>query len=75
MNHKKGGWLHVHENVDIKDINSKRAEMIKSFERMVHDTFEDSWHVSCCHVEQVKTYAPGVMHCVFDIVIGPMDPT
>jgi tRNA wybutosine-synthesizing protein 2 len=75
MNHKKGGWLHVHENVDIKDIDSKRAEMINSFERIVHDMFEGSWHVSCCHVEQVKTYAPGVMHCVFDIVVGPMDPT
>jgi tRNA wybutosine-synthesizing protein 2 len=23
------------------------------------------------HVEKVKTYAPGVMHCVLDIHLGP----
>jgi tRNA wybutosine-synthesizing protein 2 len=26
--------------------------------------------VVCEHVERVKTFAPGVMHCVFDIRIG-----
>lgn len=65
-----GGWLHVHENVDIKEIETKRQEMVADFRKLVQTTREGLWHVSCGHVEQVKTYAPGVMHCVFDIEIA-----
>lgn len=72
LNHEKGGWLHVHENVDVKEIDLKRTGMVETFESLVHNTHKGSWHVSCCHVEQVKTYGPGVMHCVFDIEITPI---
>ena len=27
--------------------------------------------VRCEHIERVKTYAPGVLHVVFDVWIGP----
>ncbi|KZF19429.1 hypothetical protein L228DRAFT_263758 [Xylona heveae TC161] len=28
--------------------------------------------IVCTHVERVKTYAPGVMHCVLDVYISPL---
>ena len=65
-----GGWLHVHENVDIKEIDKKQAGMVAEFEQLVQTNRNGIWHVSCCHIEQVKTYAPGIMHCVFDIEVA-----
>ena len=32
---------------------------------------ESKYVVECGHVELVKSYAPGVWHCVLDIVVGP----
>ncbi|KAL4938317.1 hypothetical protein BDV06DRAFT_231940 [Aspergillus oleicola] len=70
----KGGWVHVHENVDVQKIEEKRGEIVASMER--------SWSeyasvpvgmrtsAECRHVEQVKTYAPGVMHCVLDVKLS-----
>ncbi|KAL4802309.1 S-adenosyl-L-methionine-dependent methyltransferase [Aspergillus unguis] len=66
----KGGWIHVHENVDVQQIEEMRADITKvvkaSWAQYASQTgFEP--RVECPHVEQVKTYAPGVMHCVFDL--------
>ena len=66
---KYGGWIHVHENVDTREIEIKRQELAAEFNKLALTTREGTWQVSCCHVEQVKTYAPGIMHCVFDIEI------
>lgn len=66
---KHGGWIHVHENVDAREIEIKQQELVAEFKNLALTTREGKWQVSCCHVEQVKTYAPGVMHCVFDIEI------
>lgn len=68
---RHGGWLHVHENVDMKENDTKQAEIVEEFKQLVQTNRNGIWHVSCCHVEQVKTYAPGVMHCVFDIEVAP----
>jgi tRNA wybutosine-synthesizing protein 2 len=68
-----GGWLHVHENVDIKEVDTKQAEIVAEFEQLVQTNRNGMWHISCCHIEQVKTYAPGVMHCVFDIEVATND--
>ncbi|KAH8122710.1 Metallo-dependent phosphatase-like protein [Trichoderma asperelloides] len=63
-------WLHLHENVGINDIEHRRGSIQGAFE---------TWAVSGAssrtpkveHVEQVKTFAPGVWHCVFDVrIIG-----
>ncbi|RPA93407.1 hypothetical protein L873DRAFT_1705212 [Choiromyces venosus 120613-1] len=68
---EEGGWVHVHENVGIAEIDGMAGEVVKAFE-----TFERERagmkvrRVVCEHVERVKTLAPGVMHCVFDIRIG-----
>lgn len=70
----KGGWAHVHENVDIRKVNQKEDEIVAEIKqlRTQHSPFSDSGepNVECRHVERVKTYAPGVMHCVFDIRIS-----
>lgn len=59
-------WLHLHENVGVNDIDSRRTTI---------QTLSSNWAVredktsksEVSHVEQVKTFAPGVWHCVFDV--------
>ncbi|PLB47263.1 hypothetical protein P170DRAFT_413041 [Aspergillus steynii IBT 23096] len=65
---QKGGWVHVHENVDIHQIEEKREEIAKELGVLRAQVLNGAeTAVECRHVEQVKTYAPGVMHCVFDM--------
>ncbi|KAJ4515618.1 S-adenosylmethionine-dependent methyltransferase [Exophiala dermatitidis] len=84
----RGGWLHVHENVDIREIEAMKEKVVLDLQSIVEqlskceqaaeeetatgsETTPLAWSVSCVHIHQVKTYAPGVMHCVFDIHIFP----
>lgn len=64
-----GGWIHAHENIAKRDIESRTAEIVDIFRNLARKRFEAK--VECEHVELVKSYAPGVMHCVLDIVISP----
>ncbi|RAH69634.1 tRNA(Phe) (4-demethylwyosine(37)-C(7)) aminocarboxypropyltransferase [Aspergillus aculeatinus CBS 121060] len=70
---EKGGWVHVHENVDVQGIEEKKDEVTAELGRLRVEVLEvEAKKVAaaaarCRHVEQVKTYAPGVMHCVFDV--------
>ena len=64
-----GGWIHAHENIAKKDIESRTAEIVDIFRGLARKRFEAK--VECEHVELVKSYAPGVMHCVLDIAISP----
>lgn len=70
---EKGGWVHVHENVDIREIEHKKDEISKELRQLRIQNFQskdlERALTECRHVEQVKTYAPGVMHCVFDIAL------
>ncbi|KIW63792.1 hypothetical protein PV04_08764 [Phialophora macrospora] len=67
---RKGGWLHIHENVDIREIERMAEEVVDQVNGLVQENSDDRcFDLSCAHVEQVKTYAPGVMHCVFDVEI------
>ncbi|RDA94113.1 hypothetical protein CP533_6607 [Ophiocordyceps camponoti-saundersi (nom. inval.)] len=67
LNHDS--WLHLHENVGVDDIEARR----RSVQRLV-----DDWSASegrdrtslVEHVELVKTFAPGVWHCVFDVHVA-----
>ncbi|OTB00821.1 hypothetical protein M426DRAFT_15050 [Hypoxylon sp. CI-4A] len=61
-------WLHLHENVGVADI-SRRKEEIKHYflDLASKDVSNKTAHVE--HAEQVKTFAPGVWHCVFDLYI------
>lgn len=67
----KGGWLHVHENADIKQVDQKKDLVECAIRSLVDKIKVKDWSVACEHVEMVKTYAPGVGHFVFDIWIGP----
>ncbi|KAL2436859.1 hypothetical protein ABEF95_014939 [Exophiala dermatitidis] len=84
----KGGWLHVHENVDIREIEAMKEKIVLDLKSILEQPRKyeqgaeqetgiesqmtsSAWSVSCDHIHQVKTYAPGVMHCVFDIHIFP----
>ncbi|KAK8108069.1 S-adenosyl-L-methionine-dependent methyltransferase [Apiospora kogelbergensis] len=61
-------WLHLHENVGVADIEKRKTEIGDKLTSMV--SREDSPRAPAAigveHVELVKTYAPGVWHCVFD---------
>ncbi|KAF2248811.1 hypothetical protein BU26DRAFT_306272 [Trematosphaeria pertusa] len=69
-----GGWIHAHENVGIHDVEQRKQEVVAEMQNCL-----DQWkaeegscgsyrrRVRCEHVERVKTYAPGVLHVVFDI--------
>ena len=71
----KGGWVHAHENIAKKDIEKRKREIIAVFTDLVSTRFgPSSRRVSCSHLERVKSYAPGVIHCVLDIAITLIDP-
>ncbi|KAI1135840.1 S-adenosyl-L-methionine-dependent methyltransferase [Hypoxylon sp. FL0543] len=61
-------WLHLHENVGEADIERRREEI----ERYFLDLARRSGNGEAArveHTELVKTFAPGVWHCVFDLYI------
>ncbi|KAL7812543.1 S-adenosyl-L-methionine-dependent methyltransferase [Trichoderma gracile] len=65
-------WLHLHENVGVEDIESRRASIQGMFEAWAAEDESAGRRTRVPrveHVEQVKTFAPGVWHCVFDVCI------
>ncbi|RCI11848.1 hypothetical protein L249_7179 [Ophiocordyceps polyrhachis-furcata BCC 54312] len=67
--HNKASWLHLHENVGVNDIETRR----ECIQRLVDDwsASEGRGRTSSVeHVELVKTFAPGVWHCVFDVHVA-----
>ncbi|UKZ56281.1 hypothetical protein TrVGV298_010115 [Trichoderma virens] len=61
-------WLHLHDNVGVADIESRRAAIQTTFAAWAASG-GGLRRPSVEHVEQVKTFAPGVWHCVFDVCI------
>ncbi|RHZ64692.1 tRNA(Phe) (4-demethylwyosine(37)-C(7)) aminocarboxypropyltransferase [Aspergillus thermomutatus] len=70
-----GGWIHVHENVDVQHIDLKKQEILTEIGKLRALAFPSAVQqpIDCRHIEHVKTYAPGVMHCVFDIKLPPSE--
>ncbi|KAL9104543.1 MAG: hypothetical protein Q9163_000516 [Psora crenata] len=72
----QGGWIHAHENIAKKDIGTRTQKIVSIFDDIIRDLYGPvpgmKPDVSCEHVEQVKSYAPSVMHCVLDIAIAPI---
>lgn len=65
---KTDGWLHLHENVGIHDIQMRSLQIEDMFcDWLKAEAGGRSAKVE--HVERVKTFAPGVWHCVFDVII------
>ena len=69
-----GGWVHVHENIAKEVIELRKDEIVTVFNTLLkkncHKKSKLDWTVECEHVAQVKSYAPGIMHCVLDITIN-----
>ncbi|KAL2130646.1 hypothetical protein VTI74DRAFT_6127 [Chaetomium olivicolor] len=63
------GWLHLHENVGVEDIERRKGEVQELFDRWKEQDEDEERETVVEHVELVKTYAPGVWHCVFDVFI------
>ncbi len=66
-----GGWIHIHENVAVGDIQAVAVDIGRELRELVSghgDGMER--RVECEHIERVKTFAPGVMHCVFDFCVS-----
>ncbi|CAK7224898.1 S-adenosylmethionine-dependent methyltransferase [Sporothrix curviconia] len=65
-------WLHLHDNVGVEELASRQAEIQALVVAWAGEVAGDG-HRTCMavveHVEQVKTFAPGVWHCVFDVRI------
>jgi tRNA wybutosine-synthesizing protein 2 len=64
-----GGWIHAHENVGVEEMEERKAEVEGLFQKYLDNGAEGTRSASVEHVERVKMYAPGVVHCVFDIRI------
>jgi len=62
------GELHVHENVQFSDIDQKRSEVESRLTHMLSRQYGQRC-ARVAHVEHVKTYAPGIIHCVFDVEV------
>ncbi|TRX89271.1 hypothetical protein FHL15_009844 [Xylaria flabelliformis] len=76
-------WLHIHENVGVADIDAKKGEIREWFAARARvldgcrssDAVVDGQdgvrtsNFGVEHVELVKTFAPGVWHCVFDLCV------
>ena len=62
------GWLHLHENVGVEDVERRKVEIEDMFRGWLIKR-EDERKANVVHVEFVKTFAPGVWHCVFDVYI------
>jgi tRNA wybutosine-synthesizing protein 2 len=60
------GWLHIHENVGVNNIEARKG-IIKNALSSLSNTNVLELQVE--HVELVKTFAPGVWHCVFDVYV------
>ncbi|KAE9380555.1 hypothetical protein N431DRAFT_395569 [Stipitochalara longipes BDJ] len=63
------GWLHLHENVGVNDIQSRAGDIEELIMCWLMKT-GDQRLAKVEHVEHVKTFAPGVWHCVFDVYVS-----
>ncbi|KXS97436.1 hypothetical protein AC578_8818 [Pseudocercospora eumusae] len=65
-----GGWVHVHENFLVEEIERKAEEARKELEE-IEKKMGCEMDVELEYVNRLKNYAPGVMHCVLDIAVLP----
>ncbi|OMP86172.1 tRNA wybutosine-synthesizing protein 2 [Diplodia seriata] len=78
-----GGWMHLHENFGEREVRERAEEVVGEVRRIWGKVRAERCGgglevgadvgdvVRLEHVERVKTYAPGVLHCVLDIWIAP----
>lgn len=67
----KEAWIHVHENVAKEDVDGMKENIVKRFgESREEVEGMGDVEVEVEHVEFVKSWAPGVWHCVFDVKVS-----
>ncbi|KAI1438977.1 S-adenosyl-L-methionine-dependent methyltransferase [Xylaria sp. CBS 124048] len=59
-------WIHLHENVGVADIEGRK----RTIEEWFAARADRGTRVCVEHVELVKTFAPDVWHCVFDLRVS-----
>lgn len=62
-------WLHLHDNVGTKDVEARKSDIQDLCEAWSKEQGIANRLGKVEHVEYVKTYAPDVWHCVFDVHI------
>ncbi|KAK0387955.1 hypothetical protein NLU13_4199 [Sarocladium strictum] len=66
-------WLHLHDNVGTKEVEGRTEEIQEMYDDWAQ-TDPTCHRVPVVeHVEYVKTYAPDVWHCVFDVHVTHLD--
>lgn len=63
-----GGWVHVHENVGEGEVDGC-VGVVEEGLRVLEGEGRGR-EVVAVGVERVKTFAPGVVHCVVDVRVG-----
>ncbi|KAK4989529.1 S-adenosylmethionine-dependent methyltransferase [Elasticomyces elasticus] len=73
-----GGWLHLHENFAVGEIESKALHVRDEIQRFAvalaspeGERRSQVGEVVLGHIQRVKSYAPGVWHCVLDVHVPP----
>lgn len=73
LDSKEGGWIHIHENMAMTEIEQSSQAILKDLELLTSETRPLREQAPVLeHIERVKTFAPGVMHCVLDVYIPPI---
>ncbi|GAB7362654.1 hypothetical protein MBLNU230_g2963t1 [Neophaeotheca triangularis] len=70
-----GGWVHVHENFAVVEIE-ERVDWVRGvFQEILKEANGEvgGRRVEVEFVHRVKSYAPGVMHCVVDLHVPGLD--
>lgn len=78
-----GGWLHLHENLAVNEIGPKVESIRQEIQRLAEERRQstsdkndvEAGPVTVENIDRLKSYAPGVMHCVIDIYIPPDLPS
>ena len=70
---REGGWIHAHENVRSGDNEHRKDEIVTTFRELAQTYLGiQRFHISCSHIDIVKSYGPGINHVVFDIAVMPL---
>lgn len=62
-------WLHLHDNVGVNEVKARQHTIQDLMDRLSTEEASGTRTAKVDHVEFVKTFAPGVWHCVFDVQI------
>jgi tRNA wybutosine-synthesizing protein 2 len=67
------GWIHLHENFRHDEILKRSEEVVEEIQNLVNQlpssTLVKAREAKLEHIQRVKSYAPGIIHCVLDIFI------